>query len=76
MVGAASAQSCGTLPIDSADYGNEPKRIPKLSAVTLMTPKLTQRLEFSTPAVITFKDRRNMSVMQVQENECNPSCQM
>lgn len=51
----APAQPCGAVPIDSADYANEPERIPKLSAVTLMTPELTLRKKFFTPAAITLK---------------------
>lgn len=67
---AASAQSCGAVPIDSADYGNEPERIPKLSAVTLMTPELTLHKKFLTPAAITLKiERRKVSLVTwLQEN--------
>lgn len=39
-VGVASAQRCGTPPMDSADYGNEPERIPELSPVILTSAKL------------------------------------
>lgn len=67
-VGLASAQRCGTPPMDSADYGNEPERIPELSPVILTSAKLKQCLKFSTPAVITLNGRRCHLCSYKEEN--------
>lgn len=59
----------GALPMDSAVRGNEPQTIPKLSGVTLTTPKLTLRSTIFNTCCNNVQERGNMSsVLQVRGN--------